>query len=126
MCHHLAYSGEGVDTLPDFLTQHLPGYDWNEGWQGKVPVHGISTVQAALTALLGSTSLSEILRACIAFTGDVDSVAAIACSCASVSRSISQDLPDQLWQGIENTPFGLSYLQEMDVKVWQYVSSEAT
>ncbi len=125
MCHHLTYSSDGPNALPDFLSQHLPDHNWNESWRGKVPVHGISTVQAALTAMLVSNSLSDILQACVAFTGDVDSVASIACSCASASDSVRQDIPEQLWHGIETTRFGLAYLQKMDCKVWQHVSGKA-
>ena len=121
MSHYLLYGLGEKTALPEFLTQTLPDYNWTERWQGKVPIHGISTVQAALTALLASDSLSEILQACVAFTGDVDSVAAIACSCAAISDSICQDIPEQLWQGLERTRYGLPYLQEMDRRVWQHV-----
>ena len=122
ICHHLKYEQDGKNALPEFLSEHLPDHRWEGSWQGKVPVHGISTVQAALTALLSSDSLSEILKACIAFTGDVDSVAAIACSCASVSDTIQKDFPENLWLGLENSPYGLSYLKEADGKVWQKIA----
>ena len=103
MCHFFKYGRGEKHALSEFLAEHLPDHNWSGDWHGKVPVHGISTVQAALTALLGSDSLSKILQACIEFTGDVDSVAAIACSCGSVSDSINNDIPEQLWNGIEAT-----------------------
>jgi ADP-ribosylglycohydrolase len=43
--------------------------------------------------------LSELLKDCIAFTGDVDTVATIALAAASCSEEITQDLPAHL---IEN------------------------
>ena len=87
-----------------------------------VPVHGISTVRAALVVLLNCHSLSEILRFCVAFTGDVDSVATIACSCAAVCDSIQKDVPDVLWNRLEQTEYGRDYLEEMDRRVWQRIA----
>ena len=123
MCHYFKYTSDDKKGLPNFLSNHLPDYDWSGNWQGRVPVHGISTVQAALSAILSSDSLSEILKACIAFTGDVDSVATIACSSCSVSDSIQLDIPESLWSGMESTRFGLDYLQKMDAKVWERIAS---
>ncbi len=122
ICNYLLYERGPKDDLSYFLSQHLPAYDWNQRWQGVVPVHGISTVRAALVVLLSCHSLSEILRFCVAFTGDVDSVATIACSCAAVCDSIQKDVPDVLWNRLEQTEYGRDYLEEMDRRVWQRIA----
>jgi ADP-ribosylglycohydrolase len=117
MSHYFAYSLGAKEELSAFLTAHVPGYDWNPIWTGKVPVHGINTVQAAVTAVCQSDSLSELLRRCVAFTGDVDSVATIALASASSHASFTRDIPDNLWNDFEPSCFGLHYLLDLDHRV---------
>lgn len=117
MSHYFAYSLGSKEELPAFLTKHVPGYDWNPTWTGKVPVHGINTVQAAVTAVCQSNSLSDLLRRCVAFTGDVDSVATIALASASSHASFARDIPENLWREFEPTRFGLRYVMDLDQRV---------
>ncbi len=58
--------------------------------------------------------MSGLLRSCIDFTGDVDTVATIALAAGSFSDEIQQDLPKHLYSGLENGPFGRDYLQTLD------------
>lgn len=117
MSHFFAYSLGGKEELPDFLAKHVPRYDWKPTWQGEVPVHGIKTVQAAVTAVCQSNTLAELLRRSVAFTGDVDSVATIAMASASSHASFTRDVPDNLWNDFEATRFGLDYLIDLDRRV---------
>jgi ADP-ribosyl-[dinitrogen reductase] hydrolase len=114
MSHFFAYSLGAKEELPDFLAKHVPGYDWSPTWREPVPVHGIKTVQAAVTAVCQSNSLSELLRRCVAFTGDVDSVATIAMASASSHASFTRDIPENLWNEFEPTQFGIDYLIDLD------------
>jgi len=61
--------------------------------------------------------MSALLTECIAFTGDVDTVAAIALAAASRSTEIAQDLPDTLINQLENGPYGREYLQNLDARL---------
>ena len=125
MSHYFVYQLGDKSDLPVFLTQHLPAHPWTANWVGKVRVHGISTVQAALTVIVASTSLTEILQRSVAFTGDVDSVATIACACASSSRQFQRDIPAQLWDGFESSDWGLDYLHDLDQRlVNKFVAQE--
>ncbi len=63
--------------LPALLSRHLPG-DWTTPWRGKVGHPGMVSVRTALTAFLRCERMSDLLRTCVDFTGDVDTVAAIA------------------------------------------------
>jgi ADP-ribosyl-[dinitrogen reductase] hydrolase len=99
-----------LSELAAFLEKHVPGTPWSEPWRGEVPLHGISTARAALTALLACRTQSELLRAAVAFTGDTDSVAAIALGCSACFTEYKQDLPRVLVQGLENGPYGREYL----------------
>lgn len=126
MSHYFAYSLGSKEELPAFLTRHVPGYDWNPNWQGKVPVHGINTVQAAVTAVCQSSSLSELLRKCVEFTGDVDSVATIALASASSNASFVRDISENLWNDFEPSRFGLRYLLDLDQRVRSIVYKVAS
>ncbi|MBB6050623.1 ADP-ribosylglycohydrolase family protein [Armatimonas rosea] len=99
-----------LSELAAFLEKHVPGTPWSEPWHGEVPLHGLSTARAALTALLACRTQSELLRTAVAFTGDTDSVAAIALGCSACFPEYKQDLPRVLIQGLENGPYGRDYL----------------
>ncbi|MGC9526759.1 MAG: hypothetical protein ACP5D7_14600 [Limnospira sp.] len=58
--------------------------------------------------------MSAILKDCIAFTGDVDTVAAIALAAASCSEEVKPDLPEHLIINLENNTYGRSYLIDLD------------
>lgn len=72
------------------------------------------SVRAALTAVVAHHRLSELLKACIAFTGDVDTVATIGLAAASCSQEYEQDLPEPLLAGLEQGPYGYIYLKQLD------------
>lgn len=88
---------------------------WKPG--RRVRVHGWDCIEAAIYAIESSDSLSKILWQCVAYTGDVDTVAAIAMGPASVSKEIEQDLPDTLIEGLENRKYGRDYLRALDSKL---------
>lgn len=98
----------------------ITGIDWTEPWVGKVGAQGWMSVRAAMTAVMAHNSLSEILRACVAFSGDVDTVAAIALSAASCSREVKRDLPEHLQTNLEAGPFGAAYLKQLDRKLFAF------
>lgn len=115
--HYFVYNLGAKQDLTIFLNDCVPVYDWSQSWTGHVPIHGMSTVHAAVTAITSSHSLSEVLKKCVAFTGDVDSVAAIACACVSSLSEFPRNIPDNLWHNIESSTYGRDYLVEMDRKV---------
>lgn len=102
--------------LPYFLNINITesSWDWSQKWQGKVSVKVLHCVQAAITAILESNSLSGLLKRCISFGGDVDTVAAIALSCASKSLEFKKDLPEILVNGLENGVYGKDYIVNLD------------
>ncbi|HEY9871996.1 MAG TPA: ADP-ribosylglycohydrolase family protein [Candidatus Obscuribacterales bacterium] len=113
MSHYFIYRlGEKKD-LGTFLEAHVPG-EWSQPWQGKVKSKGWMSVRAAITAVIRNQSMSELLKDCIAFTGDVDTVSAIALAAASCSDEIVQDLPTHLIQGLENTRYGRDFIIDLD------------
>lgn len=113
MSHYFIYRLGAKQKLGQFLEAHVSG-EWSKPWQGEVRSKGWMSVRAAITAVIRNDSLSELLKDCIAFTGDVDTVGAIALAAASCSKEIAQDLPNHLIDGLENGTYGKDYLIDLD------------
>ncbi|WP_445248506.1 ADP-ribosylglycohydrolase family protein [Microcoleus sp. OTE_8_concoct_300] len=113
MSHYFIYQLGLKKNLGNFLEQHVPG-EWSIPWQGEVSTKGLVCVRAAITAVMLHDSMSKLLQACIAFSGDVDTVATIALAAGSCSSEIAQDLPANLVQGLENQSYGRDYIIELD------------
>ncbi len=116
MTHYFLYRLGPKSKLGEFLVTRVPG-PWTTPWRGKVGSKGMDSVHAAATAVMAQDSLSDVLRSSIAFTGDVDTVATIALAAGSCSEEIAQDLPPNLFEGLENGPYGREYLQELGRKL---------
>jgi ADP-ribosyl-[dinitrogen reductase] hydrolase len=113
MSHYCLYDLGPKARLGEFLQSEVPG-PWAAPWEGKVGPKGWMSVRAAITALIRNQRLSDLLRDCIAFTGDVDTVATIALAAASCSREYEQDLPPTLLTSLESGPYGRDYLVALD------------
>jgi ADP-ribosylglycohydrolase len=113
MSHYFLYR-LGPKAQPGaFLEASVPGA-WSAPWVGKVGAKGWMSVRAAVTAVTRNGTLSDLLRDCIAFTGDVDTVATIALAAASCSDEYEQDLPPALVETLENGEYGRDYLVDLD------------
>ncbi|QQP95072.1 ADP-ribosylglycohydrolase family protein [Lysobacter enzymogenes] len=117
LCAHYFVHRHGPKAeLADFLLAYVPG-PWDRPWHGKVGALGMDSVHAAVAALREHASMRELLRACIAFTGDVDTVATIALAAGAHSEEIAQDLPVSLYEGLENSRYGRDYLATLDARL---------
>ena len=119
MSHYFLYKLGPRSALPEFIGRFVDG-PWSTPWHGKVGAQGMMSVHAALTAVLTQHSLSDILKACISYTGDVDTVATIALGAAACCVEIEKDLPERLVQSLENEDYGLDYLRELDSKLIRF------
>lgn len=120
MAHYFIYDlGPKVDAAK-FLEVHVPG-EWSSVWHGKVKSKGWMSVTAALTAVTRNDSMSKLLRYCINFGGDVDTVASIALAAASNSREVEQDLPQHLIDTLENGTYGRDYIEALDRRLMAMV-----
>jgi ADP-ribosylglycohydrolase len=118
--HYFIYQLGAKRKLGQFLEGYVAG-DWSKPWQGKVKSQGWMSVRAAITAIMRNHSMSELLQDCVNFTGDVDTVGAIALAAASCSPEIEQDLPEHLIITLENGTYGKDYLIELDKKLMSMV-----
>ncbi len=116
MSHYFLYQLGPKKDLGAFLARYVDE-EWSDLWRGKVRSKGWMSVRAAATALMAHDQMSTLLQACINFSGDVDTVAAIALAAGSCSREIAQDLPEHLNFGLEAGTYGREYLLELDKKL---------
>ncbi|MBW4574389.1 MAG: ADP-ribosylglycohydrolase family protein [Aphanothece sp. CMT-3BRIN-NPC111] len=116
MSHYFIYQLGSKKELGVFIEKRVFG-EWSKPWQGKVKSKGWMSVRAAITAVMRNDSMSELLKDCISFTGDVDTVAAIALAAGSCSVEITQDLPPHLIKALENGSYGRDYLINLDSKL---------
>ena len=121
-CHHRLGAR---DRVLHFLAAHLPG-PWATPWQGKVGHLGVESVAAAATSLRDSSRMSDLLRSCVAWTGDVDTAATIALCAGSRCDEMEQDLPTVLHDGLERGRFGYDYLRELDEQLRAWTKSDPT
>jgi ADP-ribosylglycohydrolase len=113
MTHYGLYRVGPKAELDKFIGSLVPG-PWEGRWCGRVGPRGIDAAHAALTAVMGNDCLSSILRTCVDYGGDTDTVAAIALGAASCFDEIQQDLPERLYDDLENGPYGRDFLIELD------------
>ncbi len=116
MTHYFRFHLGLKQELPEFLSQYV-NVQWKKPWKGKVGVLGVMSVRAALTAILNSNSMSELLQTCINYTGDVDTVATIALGAASFCQEIESNLPSILYERLEKGKYGYEYLKALDTKL---------
>ncbi|WP_207229257.1 ADP-ribosylglycohydrolase family protein [Ktedonosporobacter rubrisoli] len=116
MTHYFLYQLGPKAELGLFLEEQVPGR-WASPWTGKVKSQGWMSVQAAVTALTRCDTMRELLKACIQFSGDVDTVAAIALAAGSCSSEIAQDLPAHLFEELENGKYGREYIRRLDTQL---------
>lgn len=108
----------------EYLDKMVPGFDWSTQWTGNVSVDGIPCVRAALTAYARNNSYSALLKDCVDFTGDTDTVCAIAAAIASVDENYVMDAPPWLIDGLENGPTGRPLLESLDNRLLAHYNSE--
>ncbi len=111
--HYCIYEIGDLSDLGEFIVSQVPG-DWNVAYDEFVGQKGWMSVRAALTALSKYNNLADMLKACVAFTGDVDTVATIALGAASNTAQVEKNLPDCLYQNLESSRYGLEYLQALN------------
>lgn len=120
MAHYFLYDLGPKADLGKFIESHVPG-NWSETWTEPVGEKGWMSVRAAITAVVSGDGMSDILRRAVAFTGDVDTVAALALGAAAHSREVAKDLPAVLVDGLENGPFGREFLGQMDARLMAHM-----
>jgi len=99
-----------------YLREHVPAIDWRF-WRGPVGNNGVEVVLAAATAIIQNKTMKDVLKASVAFTGDVDTVAALAMPSAFGCNEITGRLPQRLYNGLENEKYGKDYIINLNAEI---------
>lgn len=75
------------------------------------------TAYHSLYAVLSYDNLADMLKHCIDVGGDTDSLAAISMALGSVSKEIENNLPQNLYDGLENDGRGLDYIKQLNAVI---------
>lgn len=113
MAHFLLYEQAALSDLPK-LIQGETGFELMDDWSAEVECDAIQTLHAVNTAVLRNRSMSTLLRDCVNFGGDADSVAAIAMGLASLTSEYAADVPTKLIDGLEAGAYGKGFLAHLD------------
>lgn len=123
MPHYFIYTSGKPCDLGQFIEAHVPG-KWADPWRDQVGPKGWMSVKAAISAVQQNHRLTDLLRACIEYSGDVDTVATIALAAASCSSDYEQNLPDVLVYTLENGQYGRDYLTGLDTRLMALVKRD--
>ncbi|WP_331488625.1 ADP-ribosylglycohydrolase family protein [Parachitinimonas caeni] len=113
MAHLLLYEDLAMEHLPTYIESEL-GLVIDCHWQQAVQCDAMETLHAVSTALLRNRRMSDLLVDCVNFSGDVDSVAAIALGLASLSADYEADIPTVLRNSLESGSYGMDFLIRKD------------
>jgi len=113
MAHFLLYEQVALRDLGRCIEQST-GFVLRHDWTDEVECDAIQTLHAVYTALLGTRGMANLLHDCVAFGGDVDSVAAIAMGLASLTPEYQRDIPAALLETLEDGAYGRRFLVALD------------
>jgi len=116
MGHALLHEAAPVAALPRIVLART-GFALRADWRDEVACDAIETLHAVNTALQRHRGMAALLRDCAAFGGDVDTVGAIALGLASLAAEYANDLPQALHDGLEDGPYGRSWLRALDERL---------
>lgn len=107
--HFFIYNkGNQKDLIP--YLNDFQDRKWTANWQNEVSMNAIETAEAVLTILKNERSLSSMLQKSVDYGGDVDTVASLCLAIGSEIENIENDLPNWLFEELENEKFGKDFL----------------
>jgi ADP-ribosyl-[dinitrogen reductase] hydrolase len=123
MTHYFAYDKGPRTDLAKFLCDSIGG-PWFLPWSKPVGSKGMESVHAAVQAIMMHDRMSMVLKQCVDFTGDTDTVATIALGSSAFARDIEQDLPQHLFDNLEDGQWGKPYLLDLDDRLAKWRASQ--
>ncbi|TDF34985.1 ADP-ribosylglycohydrolase family protein [Alteromonadaceae bacterium M269] len=107
--HYFIYQHGQVEHLTEFVSE-FSKYHWNDNWKDGVACCAEETINALLTTLKNADNLKDVLIKSVSFGGDVDTVSSLALAISSSSCLYENNLPDVLFEELENHDYGRDYL----------------
>jgi ADP-ribosyl-[dinitrogen reductase] hydrolase len=126
MSHYFLYDRGEKKHLGEFVDDNiaLDKGTWGTPWKGSVGQKGWMDVKAAITAIMTTDTLADCLQKVVAFGGDTDTSAAITMAAASCSKEMEKNLPQVLVDGLEEGPYGKTFIQALDAQLLSIVGSQ--
>ncbi|MEZ4776932.1 MAG: ADP-ribosylglycohydrolase family protein [Bacteroidia bacterium] len=121
--HFFIYDLGTKEELLDFVRNHT-GHNWAGSWKTEVETNAIQTVEAVLDIMISGKKLSQMLIDSVNLGGDVDTVASLVLAIGSASKGYENDLPQNLYDDLENDKFGRDYLIQLDQKWASFVQDQ--
>ncbi len=118
--HFFIYQKGKKSDLLTYLSDIL-NHKWTAKWQGNVNVDAIETTEAVLTILINEYDLKTMLKKSVDFGGDVDTVASLALAIGKMCQETENNLPQWLYNDLENNEFGLDYIKKIDEQLLNLV-----
>ena len=123
MVHYFEFSKGDKKDLSAYLRKFttIPLLEKNDPdcWRlGKrIRSYAWDCIESAIYAIENHNSLRDILYQIAQWSGDVDTAAAIAMAAACRCKEIKQDLPQRLYDDLENGKYGRDYLVSLDERL---------
>jgi ADP-ribosyl-[dinitrogen reductase] hydrolase len=113
--HYYIYNIQDV-SLVEFLNMFLPIQNEFE-IASPIDMHGYPTTNAIINIVSKANNMRDCLLDCINYGGDTDTVAALSMAILSVKEQVDRNLPQFLFDDLENGEFGKDYLMDIDTKL---------
>lgn len=110
--HYYLYDIQGV-SLFDFVEKHAPSEQVFEV-VSPIDMHGFPTTNAVLKIVSEANDMAQCLQKTVAYGGDTDTTAALCMAILSVKKGVKNNLPNFLFDELENGDFGKDYLMNID------------
>ena len=119
--HYLYYKLGHPKELGSFIAKHLHIGMWarrySEYHDGSPGNNGIQCAHAAIDTYLNNYTMADMVLSAVQMQGDTDTVAAIVGGLAAIDHTISHELPQKLYDDLEDGAYGRTYLAGIDEKL---------
>ncbi|WP_299245412.1 ADP-ribosylglycohydrolase family protein [uncultured Aquimarina sp.] len=114
--HYFLYNKGPKSELTQYLRNVL-NFPFDFKKASTVKMEAIPTVNTVISLVLEHNSLAQCLKEAVYLGGDTDTVASLAVSLLSINYDSQKDLPNWMYDKLEDDTFGKSYLIELDKKL---------
>jgi len=123
MSHFFIYQKGNKKQLLEYLTD-VQGRVWKPNWNGEVRIDGEETVEAVLYVFEKTNTLQDALKLSIHLGGDTDTVASLVLAIGSLTSEFENNLPQWMFDDLENEKFGKDYIKILDDKLIKKITTK--